>query len=1483
METIFKAVGLAMMSIGTTVIRIEATIFDKFDYIAPVYNKLVYVQSLLSSVSFSSTPMHPKSIYRRQNSSNNKSSSGRHRCTFFARKRINRKRSIISGSNLSMNDSINQAKYYQRVRADPRSKSNTASRTIPFYFPVRQRKPGVFKSRRGIGCPTVSFDPSNVPYIDSSIVTSKLNPYVLANQVLSHDDTVSFSNVPPHAKPNNGHKHMKVRSVGRNIGPRNGVASITIDSASSINLFKDKSLLDDIKTNDKLKLKVRTSDSTFHVDEVGVPNKSIQHLPLSTNDDYYYYPNGVTNILSLALLAKNKRVFMDTAVENAFHVYNEDGSYIRFVPTSNGMYCLDVGPDNEPCVMAVQTVKDEQSKFSNIDCTRAEAVRKLQEVLACPSDYDLANAVENNVIGNTPFTRRDVRIAKQIYGPDVAALKGKTVKQQSKMPREDESKDIPPYIAKEYHDVHLSIDVMHVNGITFLISFSKHIGLIQSYCIRKSNKQKYLDGILAMLIMYRSRQPLQVTTMEADGAFEAIRQDLQDKPYEIALTTCDADRHVEIIERQIRFVKERIRSVRMMLPYKRLPKRFLIELVSKVTVLMNSLPKKGGIHRIMSPRELVTGKKLRVPEHHIGQYVQGLTGGNNDTGKERSVDALYIGRADNGSGHTVFKLSTKQVVSVNRVKVISPTVDHIKFVEDMAEAEGQPEGLEFADINGKITLEDFMEAINDDGDDDSNASDDDFLHDDEYQKEFNEEVRLENSEGLATDEDQADAFHNEISHLVQDPNDRPALKNSRLRPRTNGRAIVALSHKTEECGKKKKKKNEKKRTKFNSPADPTTEVDDDDDDYHDALSEHPVPDELVSVDDAKPGVCEAVEEDPDAKNSGVNEVPPGLDCSLNHEGYWGANAHSTCAYVLNTIASFTKFEASKSTPQYGFNRGMKEFGDLGFKATMKELDDNLIGMNAVRMLKPSEVNKEVWSKALSYLMFLKRKRTGDVKARGCADGRPQREYISKDESSSPTVSIYALMASCLMDAIDERKVVTCDIPGAFLQADWPAGDDCFLKFENVMVDMICQIDPKYKSSVIKRGNKKFIFAKLNKAVYGTLLGAILFYEKLSKQLDDWGYVKNNYDPCTFNKVINGEQVTIQFHVDDLKISHKEQKVLDDILYDLNIKFGTKKKALSASTGLIHEYLGITISFDELHKVKFTMFDYLEDILSEMPSDMDGIARTPAQDDLFTVDEHSPLLNEKDADFYHRTTARLLFAAKRARPDLQVAVAYMCTRVKAPTVSDCHKLGRTIKYLRGTIYMPLVLGWDGSGVLTWSVDASFAIHNDMRSHTGAVLSLGQGALMSMSSKQKINTKSSTEAELVGVDDAMNFVVWIQLFMGEQMKTVSKDSALSKFMHETVILQDNTSTIQLEKNGKQSSTKRTRHINIRYFYVTSKIKNGDVRVVYCPTKEMVSDYLTKPLQGSLFRTHRNSIMGLSDDDISRYYDEYLKMKGDLRNTK
>ena len=108
---------------------------------------------------------------------------------------------------------------------------------------------------------------------------------------------------------------------------------------------------------------------------------------------------------------------------------------------------------------------------------------------------------------------------------------------------------------------------------------------------------------------------------------------------------------------------------------------------------------------------------------------------------------------------------------------------------------------------------------------------------------------------------------------------------------------------------------------------------------------------------------------------------------------------------------------------------------------------------------------------------------------------------------------------------------------------------------------------------------------------------------------------------------------------------------------------------------------------------FTMYDYLEDILKEADErgDMNGTAVTPASDDLFTVDESSPKLNDEMSDYFHRVTARFLFAAKRARPDIQVAVAYLCTRVKYPIESDYHKLTRLVKYICMSIHLPLIIG------------------------------------------------------------------------------------------------------------------------------------------------------------------------------------------------
>jgi hypothetical protein len=126
---------------------------------------------------------------------------------------------------------------------------------------------------------------------------------------------------------------------------------------------------------------------------------------------------------------------------------------------------------------------------------------------------------------------------------------------------------------------------------------------------------------------------------------------------------------------------------------------------------------------------------------------------------------------------------------------------------------------------------------------------------------------------------------------------------------------------------------------------------------------------------------------------------------------------------------------------------------------------------------------------------------------------------------------------------------------------------------------------------------------------------------------------------------------------------------------------------------------------------------------------------------------------------NNTIAKTLYVSKCARPDVSTAIAFLTTRVRAPDVNDWRKVSHLMEYLRVNRLRPLILSADGRGVLMWYVDASFAGHSNMRSHTGGGLTMGRGFPIVSSTKQKLNTRSSTESELVGVDKMMpNIVVW-----------------------------------------------------------------------------------------------------------------------------
>jgi hypothetical protein len=139
---------------------------------------------------------------------------------------------------------------------------------------------------------------------------------------------------------------------------------------------------------------------------------------------------------------------------------------------------------------------------------------------------------------------------------------------------------------------------------------------------------------------------------------------------------------------------------------------------------------------------------------------------------------------------------------------------------------------------------------------------------------------------------------------------------------------------------------------------------------------------------------------------------------------------------------------------------------------------------------------------------------------------------------------------------------------------------------------------------------------------------------------------------------------------------------------------------------------------------------------------------------------------------------------------------------------------------------------------------------MRGQTGGALTLGRGCPTVQTTKTKCATRSSTIQELVAVDEMMSDILWTRLFMKEQGIKVT----------DNILYQNNKSAILVKENGRVSSSKCTKHIEIRYYYVADCIANGDLTVVWCSTDKMIADYLTKPLQGKMFIKFRDVLMGV-----------------------
>jgi hypothetical protein len=278
--------------------------------------------------------------------------------------------------------------------------------------------------------------------------------------------------------------------------------------------------------------------------------------------------------------------------------------------------------------------------------------------------------------------------------------------------------------------------------------------------------------------------------------------------------------------------------------------------------------------------------------------------------------------------------------------------------------------------------------------------------------------------------------------------------------------------------------------------------------------------------------------------------------------------------------------------QYNLKPGLRKFGIKRTEVAVSELTQ-LHVMDTWKVVDPLQLSREARAKMLSSLLLLTEKRNGKIKGWACISGVPQRAYIPKEDAASPTVLTKSVFINSAI-ATSERRHVRCyDIPSAFVNTD--VDENVLMVLKGELAEMMVHIAPQifWKYNTVDRKGMLVPYMKLQKALYGLMRASLLFYRKLCKELEEYGFVVNPYDPCVTNKYVGDrEQLTVIWHVDDLMGLCTNDFELTKLSCCLADVYGPK---LMRHTGVNHKYLGIGFEFKTSGDLQVSMVAYFKQV------------------------------------------------------------------------------------------------------------------------------------------------------------------------------------------------------------------------------------------------------------------------------------------------
>jgi hypothetical protein len=733
---------------------------------------------------------------------------------------------------------------------------------------------------------------------------------------------------------------------------------ILLDNQSTVNIFANRSLLQNI----------RKAPATMDIHcNAGVTKTNwIGDLP--GYGTVWYHKKGIANILSLSCVKKQHRVTFDSNNGNKFTIHHADGRETVFTESQQGLYYMDTAQES---FAMLNTVAENKDKYTIDAYSRAQLARKIQIMIGRPSTKEFIKIVENNLLPNCPITRRDIQAAEDIFGPDVGTLKGKTVRRAPKAVH-PHMVDFPDEL-KQYQAVTLCADIMFINKLPFLITCSRNIKFGTAELLENRERKSILLALTKVIRIYKARG-LDVQFMLMDGEFEPLRDDLT--TLKVTLNVTANDEHVGEIERYIRTVKERVRCIYNTLPFQQIPNRMVIEMVYFSVFWLNSFPARDGISSTLSPRTLVTGQKIDFNKHcrvEFGTYVQTHEQHDNSL-TTRTIGAIALRPTGNmQGGHFFMSLATGRRISRRRWTALPMPDDVIERVHQIATQQNADHGLSFRDRNG-LSFDDDDEADDDEDDtsypDNSDDGQDDVTY---YEDAYDDEQWINDDQLVDGHLDADDELIEEPNNNDDDVMEQNAGNNALLEEQLEDASIPGV-------------------------------LNNDVDEEYDGIN----PDEQQGdnqrdnkneSDDEQQPAAEPTNNDEGNDEQQVAEPMNDAEHNENIQQLDERYGARTTAYNLRPRRPrdyghlHTTLESVMMT-QHSLKKGLQLYGEEAVQAVLKELkqvhDRKVMTPKKLKSLTPSERRA-----ALQYLMFVKKKRCGTIKGRGCADGRNRENTLQR--------------------------------------------------------------------------------------------------------------------------------------------------------------------------------------------------------------------------------------------------------------------------------------------------------------------------------------------------------------------------------------------------------------------------------------------------------------------------------------------------------